>query len=210
LLLNVDTVLLTDLAPAVGLLESDLGIGVVGAKAYSGSGEPRPSAGRFPRAWWLWLFSALWVNPKNSFGPTTYRAYRVDWVEGSFLMTPKQHWDAVGGFDEKSFLFNNDVDFCQLTWRRKLGVVQAGDVKYTHFCGFGMNRLGHLYAGFRGYHRKFSGPLERLMADVVLRLGLLARIGVYGLWYRLTNNARIGEKFRAFEDVHRNWAQITP
>jgi GT2 family glycosyltransferase len=210
LLLNVDTVLLTDVALAVRLLDSGLGIGVVGAKAYDGSGKPRPSAGRFPRAWWLWLFSALWMKPKTSFGPSEYHAYKVDWVEGSFLMTSKDNWVTIGGFDEKGFLFNNDVDFCQSTLRRKLTSVQCGNVKYTHLCGFGTKRMGNLYAGFRGYHRKFSGPVERMMADAVLRLGLIARILVYGSWYRLTKNARIEEKFRAFAEVYRNWAQITP
>ena len=210
LLLNIDTVLLTDVVPAVRLLDSNLGIGVVGAKAFGPSGELRPSAGRFPRAWWLWWFHSLWAKPRSSFGPSQFHGYKADWVEGSFLMTSMENWVTLGGFDERGFFFSNDLDFCRSSWERKLGVVQASEVRYTHFGGFGVARMGHLYAGFRCYHRKFSDPVERLMADVVLRVGLLLRIVLYGLSYWLTRNARAGEKFRSFVEVYRNWAQITP
>jgi hypothetical protein len=210
LLLNVDTVLLTDLAPAVRLLESDLRIGVVGAKACRPTGEPRPSAGHFPKAMRLWYFRSLWSNPKAYYGPRELQAHRVDWVEGSFLMTTAENWVALGGFDEKNFYYGNDVDFCQSTSERGLKVVQCSGVKYIHVGGFVVSEMSHLYAGFRCYHRKFSGPLERLVADMVLRVGLVARISVYGLWYGVTRNARIRDKFRNFVNVHRNWARITP
>lgn len=210
LLLNVDTILLSDVMPAVRLLDANVGVGVVGAKAFGPGGEARFSAGRFPRPWWLWWFHSLWAIPSIPLGPEEFRAYRTDWVEGSFLMTSRENWDALGGLDENGFLYGNDVDFCRATWQRKLGVVQSGDVKYTHFGGFGVSRVSYLYAGFRCYHRKFSTPLERLTADIVLRLGLMLRILVYGLSYWVTRNPRLGEKFRSFVDVHRNWGQITP
>jgi N-acetylglucosaminyl-diphospho-decaprenol L-rhamnosyltransferase len=210
LLLNIDTILLTDVAPAMRLLESGLGVGVVGAESNGHSGGVRPSAGHFPLARRLWLFRSLWARPKVRYGPAALHAYKVDWVEGSFLMTTAENWTTIGGFDEQNFLFGNDIDFCKSTSERGLAVVHCADVRYIHFGGYGVGRMGHLYAGFRGYHRKFSGPAERLTAEIVLRVGLLARILVYGLFFWLTNNARIGEKYRRFADVHRNWAQSAP
>lgn len=210
LLLNIDTILLTDVAPAIDLLESNLKIGVVGAQSYSASHELRPSAGHFPKARRLVLIRSLWANPKVRYGPSDLHAFIVDWVEGSFLMTTADNWRIIGGFDEKNFLFGNDIDFCHSTYERGLAVVHCADVKYIHFGGYEVSRMGHLYAGFRDYHRKFSSPTERLMADVILRVGLLVRIFVYGLWFRLTKNARIGEKYRRFTEVHKNWAHATP
>jgi len=221
LLLNIDTILLTDVTTAIGLLESDLRIGVVGAKAYCDSGEPRPSAGHFPDAMRLWYFRSLWSRPSGFYGPKEMQAHRVNWVEGSFLMTTAEHWAALGGLDDKNFYYGNrvpgkhpepltDVDFCRRTSERGLEVVQCSGVKYIHFGGFTVSEMGHLYAGFRCYHRKFSRPLERLMADIVLRVGLVARISVYGIWYGVTRNARIRDKFRNFVNVHRNWARINP
>jgi len=221
LLLNIDTILLTDVTPAIRLLEADFRIGVVGAKAFSGSRKPCPSAGHFPKPMRLWYFRSLWSNPKTFYGPRELQAHRVDWVEGSFLMTTAENWAALGGLDDKNFYYGNrvpgkhpepltDVDFCRRTSARGLAVVQCSGVKYVHFGGFKVGEMGHLYAGFRCYHRKFSRPFERLVADIVLRVGLLARISVYGLWYGLTRNARIRDKFRNFVNVHRNWARITP
>lgn len=221
LLLNIDTILLTDVTPAIRLLESDFRIGVVGAKAYCDSGEPRPSAGHFPKAMRLWYFRSLWSCPKSFYGPRELQGHSVDWVEGSFLMTTAENWAALGGLDEENFYYGNrvpgkhpepltDVAFCRSTSTRGLEVVQCSGVKYIHFGGFTVSEMGHLYAGFRCYHRKFSGPLERMVADIVLRVGLVARIWVYGLWYGITRNAQIRDKFRNFVNVHRNWARITP
>jgi GT2 family glycosyltransferase len=212
LLLNADTILLSDVAPVINLLESDLKIGVVGAEAHDADGALRPSAGRFPRALRLWLFRSLWMKakPRLAMGSSELHAYKVDWVEGSFLATTAKQWNAIGGFDERNFLFGNDVNFCRSTSQRGLAVVQCTAVKYIHFCGFGLSRMGQHYAGFRDYHRKFSGPLERRVADLVLWAGLIARILVYGLWYRATRNKGVGEKFRRFAEVRRNWVQLRP
>jgi len=210
LLLNIDTVLLTDVVPAIRLLQSDMKIGVVGAQAYGASQELRPSAGRFPKARRLWLFRSLWTKPTVAYGPTELHAFKVDWVEGSFFATSLDHWRSIGGFDEKNFLYGNDVEFCRSTSERGLAVVQCAEVKYVHFCGYESSRMGNLYAGFRDYHRKFSTPIERLMADLVLRLGLIVRILVYGLWFRLTKNQSVGQKFKRFIEVRRNWAHLTP
>jgi GT2 family glycosyltransferase len=210
LLLNIDTVLLTDVAHAVRLLGSDLRIGVVGAQAYDASGKLRPSAGHFPKPSRLWLFRSLWSKPRVPHGPVGLHAFKVDWIEGSFLMTSLENWLAVGGFDGKNFLFGNDVDFCRSTTERGLAVVHCTDVKYVHFWGYGMKRMGNKYAGFREYHRKFSGPFERRMADFVLRTGLVLRILAYGLWYWLTKDVGIGDKLRSYVEVRRNWDQLTP
>ncbi len=210
LLLNVDTLLLSDLESSVRLLASDSRIGVVGAEAYTASQELRPSAGHFPAWWRLWLFRNLWTKPQVTYGPRELNAFKVDWVEGSFLMTSLENWNKIGGFDEKNFLFGNDVDFCRSTAERGLAVVQCTDARYVHFCGFGISRMGNLYAGFRSYHQKFSGPAERRMANFVLRSGLVARILAYGLLYGVTRNGKVGDKFRRFSEVRRNWAHLTP
>jgi GT2 family glycosyltransferase len=210
LLLNIDTILLTDVVPALKLLAGDLKIGAVGAQAYDASGRIRPSAGHFPKPWRLWLFRTLWSKPKLSYGPHGMHAFKVDWVEGSFLMTTLENWRAIGGFDESNQLFGNDVDFCKSTAQRGLAVVHCTDLKYVHFCGYGVKRMGNLYAGFREYHRKFSDSLERSMADFVLLTGLLLRIAAYGLWYFFTRNAGVGDKLHSYAEVRRNWTRLVP
>jgi len=210
LLLNVDTVLLSDVTPAVHLLDSNCHIGVVGARAYTPSRRVRPSAGRFPRAWRLFLFRSLWLRRGVRYGPKEFHAFKVDWVEGSFFMTTAENWTAVGGFEEQNPLYGNDVDFCYETRARGLAAVQCADIKYVHFGGFGPSRMRYLYSGFRRYHEKFSSTTEQFAANLVLRGGLIARILVYGFWCRMTKNKRIEERLAQFIAVHRTWAQGIP
>lgn len=210
LLLNIDTILLTDVRMALQLLESDKHIGVVGAQAYDGLQRLRPSAGHFPSSWRLWLFRSLWQKPSVRYGPKEQHAFSVGWVEGSFLMTRRTDWQRIGGFDERYFFFGNDLHFCRSMIEQGFAVVQCTAAKYVHYCGYGTSRMGNLYAGFREYHKKFSPPAERRLADFALRSGLLARILVYGGCYAITRSARVGEKFRGFSAVRRNWAHLKP
>jgi N-acetylglucosaminyl-diphospho-decaprenol L-rhamnosyltransferase len=210
LILNIDTLLLTPVEPAIRLLQNDPRIGAVGAEARHANGKRRPSAGHFPKPNRLWLFKSLWVKPKAVWGPSESQAFKVDWVEGSFLLTRSEDWNAIGGFDEKHFMFGNDVNFCRSVYQRGQVVVQCAVLKYVHFCGYGNSRMGNLYAGFRDFHKTFSSPTEQRAVDRVLRIGLIFRIVAYGLWYFATRNKRVGEKLESFIEVRRNWAHLTP
>jgi len=208
LLLNSDTVLMSDIRPAIGLLETDPRIGIVGAQMYGTHNERRPSTGHFPRAMLLWKFGWLWATPeRHPYGNSLPNAFRVDWVEGSFLLTTAENWTALGGLDESNFNYGDDVEFCRSTANRGLLTVHCTDVKYVHFGGYDPSKLGYLYAGFRRYHRKFSSYPERLLADVVLRVGLFIRIGVFGVWYLLQRSDAAKEKLRRCMDVHKHWKQ---
>lgn len=208
LLLNIDTILLSDVAPAVRLLESKYHIGVVGAEAYQPTLTVRPSAGRFPRPWRLWLFRNLWMIPRIRYGPEELHASKVDWVEGSLFITSAANWAAVGGFEEANPMYGNDVDFCRSTRQRGLASVQCNDIKYIHFGGYAVNRMKSYYAGHLRYHDKFSGRLEQLAANLVLRAGLLGRILAYTLWCRVTHNTRLAEKLYWLAEVRRHWDQL--
>jgi len=210
LILNIDTLLLTFVDPAIRLLQTDPRIGAVGAEARHANGKRRPSAGHFPKPNRLWLFNSLWVKPKVAFGQSELQAFKVDWVEGSFLLTRSEDWNAIGGFDERHFMFGNDVNFCRSVYQRGQVVVQCAAVKYVHFCGYGNSRMGNLYAGFRDFHKNFSSPTEQRAADRVLRIGLIFRIIAYGLWYFATRNKKVGEKLESFIEVRKNWAHLTP
>ena len=208
LLLNVDTILLTDVVAGMQILESNPRVAVIGAKSLAPSGEIRPSTWRFPRAWRLWLFRKLWAKPTESYPTKAGIFFKVDWVEGSFFMVRATDWRALGGFDERNPLFGNDIDYCRAATEHGLLVVHCPRVQYIHFGGYGVTRMNFLYAGFRGYHAKFSGPIERLVAELILRAGLIVRICVYGLSYQITHNHKAEEKWRRFADVYRSWAQM--
>ncbi len=205
LLLNNDTVLQTDIVDAVAIMESDPGIGAVGALMYRGNGELAPSAFKFPTPLRLWRIASLSYPPNGPIdrvGGLPVR--RCDFVEGSFLLTPAAVWQAVSGLDERNFMYCDDADYGRSIWEAGFRSVQAQSVRYTHFGGFDHSKMGYLFGGFRRYHRKFSGPITRTHAYFVLRAGLLLRLPWY--WLRsLRGDAESRLAFKYALKLNRNW-----
>lgn len=56
----------------------------------------------------------------------------VDWVVGGFLFVRKKAFDEVGGFDDRYFLFMEDVDLCRQMWKKGWQVVYNPKVSATH------------------------------------------------------------------------------
>lgn len=211
LLLNCDTVLLTDLTPGVRILLEDERIGVVGARMYGRNGELRANTGHFPAPWRLWKFTLQWSKPlRHSFGEPALGAYQHDWVEGSFLLTRRSNWEGVGGMDESGFMYTEDVEFCAHTLQRGLQTVQCSRLMYLHFGGYSVDRMSYLYAGYRRFHASCSSPAMRRRAEWVLLLGLIPRLIVFGLLAFITRKPAIRRKFDRFTDVLHSWKTLAP
>src|SRR5579859_96631 len=114
LLLNYDTLLLSDITDAVRVLEADPSIGVVGSQMFALDGTRRPSCAHFPLPSRLWRLGGLWFNPKTyTPGAAGVEIAACDSVEGSFLMTPAATWNQLGGMDERNYMYCDDVEYCR-------------------------------------------------------------------------------------------------
>ena len=211
LLLNCDTVLLTDLTPGLRILLEDERVGVVGARMYGRNGELRANTGHFPKPWRLWKFTLQWSKPlRHPFGEPSLGAYQHDWVEGSFLLTRRSNWEGVGGMDESGFMYTEDVEFCAHTLQRGLRTVQCSRLMYLHFGGYSVERMSYLYAGYRRFHASCSSSAMRQRAEWVLLLGLVPRLIVFGSLAFLTHSPAFRRKFKRFADVLRHWKTLAP
>ena len=91
----------------------------------------------------------------------------VDWVSAAFWLVPSAAWRSVGGFDERYFMYCEDVDFClrlQLAgWR-----LAKADTAAVHEASWGSRRLGrHLGWHLRSILRLWGKPhLRRYFAFV--------------------------------------------
>ncbi len=56
----------------------------------------------------------------------------VDWVVGGFLFIKKKAFDEISGFDDRYFLFMEDVDLCRQMWEHGYKVVYHHKVIATH------------------------------------------------------------------------------
>jgi N-acetylglucosaminyl-diphospho-decaprenol L-rhamnosyltransferase len=86
---------------------------------------------------------------------------RVDWVSAAFLLVRAGAWRSLGGFDERYFMYCEDVDFClrlQLAgWQLARADVAAG-----HNASWASRRLGpHLFWHLRSIARLWGTPYFR-------------------------------------------------
>ncbi len=66
---------------------------------------------------------ASWVQHDEMRHVDRTQTQTVDWVQSSFLMISKSLWEAIGGFNERYFLFLADTELCKKVWERGRQVV---------------------------------------------------------------------------------------
>lgn len=162
---------------------------VVGPRILTPTGVAYPSARMFPTpvvAAGHALFGAAF--PDNPFT----RRYRtpgrgeqtaeVDWVSGACFLARRRALEDVGGFDERYFMFAEDMDLC---WRLRRAGWKVGfcpEATVTHHEG--ISRRAHPFAMALAHHRSafrfaattLQGPRRLLLPAVAL--GLAARLAV--------------------------------
>jgi GT2 family glycosyltransferase len=107
---NPDVRLTAD--PFEPLLETAVGknVGAVGPLVRSSAGNIEDSARHYPTLSSLLLkFFRAEVAPDY---PTDVGPLDVDWVAGMFVLFRSDAFRAVGGFDERYFLYYEDIDLC--------------------------------------------------------------------------------------------------
>lgn len=103
-------------------------IGVVGAKLADPTGHVHRSTSRFPTPWAIMGQAAGLDRILPSVFPPAFRSdwdhgdtRDVDQIMGAFLMIRRDAFEAIGGFDERFFVYFDDVDLCfrmrQAGWR---------------------------------------------------------------------------------------------
>lgn len=84
----------------------------------------------------------------------------VDWVSGACLLTTHEQWRAVGGFDERIFMYGEDIDLCL---RLKMGGRSIGfipKVRVLHHQGASQKVSGSHY-----YSEKWLSAMYKQAKD---------------------------------------------
>jgi GT2 family glycosyltransferase len=109
LILNPDTELESDLNDILEYVQKLGDFGAVGIRQHSLSGELVWSWDQFPSPALEWRKARQQELLQRS--PAGYTKDRiVDWCMGAFLLIPRSAFDAVGGFDQRFFMFNEEID----------------------------------------------------------------------------------------------------
>ena len=125
LFLNPDTEIMAGtFADLIARLDRNDEIGLVGVKQLAGDGELFPTIRRFPSLS-RYLFESLasdrkfplrasWLGERELDMTVYEREVSCDWTSGSFMLARREALDTAGCFDERFFLFSEEVDLC---WR---------------------------------------------------------------------------------------------
>jgi len=119
LLLNSDAEVKTGSIDALVSRLMNSGAVAAGPRLVDGQGRPEISYGRMLSPWTEWRQRGR-VNRAKGTGPVSRwltrrlvgREREVDWISGACLLVRREAALAAGLFDERFFLYEEDVDFC--------------------------------------------------------------------------------------------------
>jgi len=129
--LNPDIRLQRNPFPQLLSVFNDQSVALVAPKIISSDGSEEDSARRFPTAKDL-LSKAFGRHDGTYLEKPEKGLIYPDWLAGMFLLLRGDAFKKVGGFDEKFFLYYEDVDLCWRLRRDGFQVVQDRSVSVVH------------------------------------------------------------------------------
>jgi GT2 family glycosyltransferase len=134
LLLNGDTIVPRGAIDSLaGELDRHPDIAVVGPRLVDGAGRAELSFGRM-----IGPFNELRqrrLAHSDAVERLTRQRQYPDWVSGACLLVRRADAEAVGGLDERFFMYTEDVDFCASIRARGRRVLFTPDVEVVHLRG---------------------------------------------------------------------------
>ena len=106
------------------------GVGVAAPLVLGVQGEIEDSARRFPSP--LKILCKAAGGCKGGDYAITDKPVRPDWVGGMFMLFPGGIYEKAGGFDERYFLYYEDVDLCARLWLRGYAAMLCPRARVVH------------------------------------------------------------------------------
>lgn len=95
------------------------------------NGEIEDNVRRFPT--FRSLLSKLMAGDKGRYPHRPGQAtLHPDWVAGMFMLFRRKAFQTVGGFDERYYLYYEDVDICTRLWHAGLRIVATAEARVIH------------------------------------------------------------------------------
>jgi N-acetylglucosaminyl-diphospho-decaprenol L-rhamnosyltransferase len=195
LLLNPDTALTEGaLDSCLDRMASDQGIGMVGCKLLTPSGELDHACKRsFPTVLGaIAHFAAVGRREGAAKRLSQYRATdlgddepgEVDAINGAFMLVRREAVSSVGPLDEGYWLYMEDLDWCYRFWQRGWRVFYEPRATVIHVKGGSsgarrrMRQEVAFHRGMGRFYRKFYAPHRPSAESLAVYLGILLKLAV--------------------------------
>jgi GT2 family glycosyltransferase len=193
-LLNPDTFILDGFFnKSLEFMKNQPQAGIMGPKVLEVNGKLQNSARSFPTVFTAFFgrtsfFSRLF--PKNpitlknlsSLNSDGFSPMEVDWVSGACMVVNRKAIEAVGGLDERFFLYWEDADWCRRMWKSGWKVFYYPKVNVRHLTGASSQK--EVLKSVIEFHKSAYLLFEKYEHSQVLILkplilsGLLIRAGI--------------------------------
>ncbi len=175
LLLNSDTVVLNNaIEKLLNFTKSNNDADFVGGKLLNKDQTPQPSTGPYYSL--PVIFGALFLRG-DYWGLTRQspeKVKRVDWISGACILTKKEYYEKLDGFDEDIFMYMEEIDL--LHRARELGyhVYFYPDAHFIHYGSLSSGNRTYpilqVYRGFIYLYNKHHSKLARACLAIMLQL----------------------------------------
>jgi GT2 family glycosyltransferase len=218
LLLNPDARVGADAVLRIAnVLDADSTLGCIGIRhvfedgSLQWSTDDAPTVGReilFLTPFSDWKLARLLIGSPRRWSDHTEDT-DVDWVNGACMMITRQAWDDVRGFDERFFLFAEELDLCRRIRASNRRVRFLADPTVVHRLGGSFShgdarrlRLALLNQGMLRYFHKHHSLLSYTVFEIGLRLAALTGIVWSGV-------ATLVERWRGQELPSAMWSRLS-
>lgn len=179
-------------------LNKDKKIGVAGPLILNTDRTIQQSVGFFPNLpqvfYWMSFLDDLpggdLLKPYHVDHDGFYKKeQKVDWVTGAAMIARKDVFKKVNGFDEKIFLYSEDVDLCYKIKAAGFKIIFSPAAIVVHL-GRGSHKgtnIGAIVGEYKGvlyFYKKYKGQAAQVILKILLKAGAILRIFVFGLVLR--------------------------
>jgi len=174
LLLNPDTQVKKDsLEKLINFANTHPEAGAIGAQLVNPDNSIQPSVYHFPSCWRAIL--EFWLGKKGAYEkyvPSENKALVVDAVTGAAMLILRKIFEKVGLFDERYFMYFEDLDFCRRVKRAGFKVYYLPEVKILHHHGQSAVKVGgQAYKWLSQSSKIYNGILKYWCLTGIIWLG---------------------------------------
>jgi GT2 family glycosyltransferase/lipopolysaccharide/colanic/teichoic acid biosynthesis glycosyltransferase len=191
LILNPDTIIEeSTISTFVNYLSENSAVGMVGPKIVNSDGSLQKGSKRsfptigvalpkligldniFPKSKWAGRYNLNYLNPDE--------IHKVDAISGSCMFIRSKLFNKIGGFDERFFMFGEDLDLCFQVYQQKFNVHYLPTTHIMHYQGESVksapyDSLNAFYQAMILFSEKHFSKGRNILTKSVIRSGIFIR-----------------------------------
>jgi GT2 family glycosyltransferase len=188
-LLNPDTFVLDDFfRKSLNFMKNNSLTGIMGPKVLEENGKLQNSARSFPTILTAFFGRTSFLSrifPRNpitmqnlsSLNSDGFSPMEVDWVSGACMVVNRKAIEAVGGLDDRFFLYWEDADWCRRMWQSGWKVIYNPKASVCHFTG--MSSQKEVLKSVTEFHKSAYRLFEKHERSLVVYLKPLILCGLF-------------------------------